>query len=180
MKQALRFGGIAGVIIIIYTFVIFFAMGSFEDMSFERLALVETLGYLRYLILFAVIIFALRVIKKGTTPPLSYWQLVKQGVLTALVVAVCVGLMEVAYILINPDFMEQYGQLQLQKMKSEGATLEEVIEFKSEMKRFSFMAKPLPMGVFYFFETAILGSVASFIIALFFRSTKGSINLTEV
>lgn len=179
MKQALTFGGIAGAIIVIYTFVIFFAFGSFEDMSFQRLALVETLGYLRYLILFAVIIFSLRVIKKASTTPLTYWQLVKQGVLTALVVAICVGLMEVAYILINPDFMEQYANLQLQKMTSEGASPEKITEFKSELEQFAFMAKPIPMGVFYFFETAILGAVASLIIALFFRSSKGSADLEE-
>lgn len=180
MKQALTFGGIAGGIIIVYTFVVFFAMGSFEDMSFERLALVETLGYLRYLILFAVIIFALRVFKKNSQKAPTYWALVKQGIFTALVVAVCVGLMEFAYVLINPEFMEQYGNLQVQKMIQDGASAAEIAALREEMEQFSFMANPIAMGVFYFFETAILGSVASLIISIFFRSGKGEVRRERI
>ena len=88
MKQALTFGGIASLIIILYTFIVFLAFGNFAEITFEQLATVEVLGYLRYLILFAVLIFAIRVFKKGTQPDPKYWALAKQGILTALVVAV--------------------------------------------------------------------------------------------
>ena len=177
MKQALTFGGIAGVIIAAYSLTIFFTIGDFANMSLERLALVEKLGYVRYLILLAVVVFAIRVYKKGSETPPSYWSLVKQGVFTALVVAICVAIMEAAYMMLNPEFMDQYGQLRLDKLIAENASAEEIAAFKAEMEQYEFMANPLAMGVFYFFETAILGSVVSLIASIFFRGSKQSAQL---
>ena len=177
MKQALTFGGIAGGLIILYTFIVYFTFGDFGKITPEELPTIEALGYLRYVILIAVIIFAIRVFKKNSESAPSYWALVKQGVFTALVVAVCVGLMEAVYMAINPAFFAQYGQLKLDEMIASNAPAEEIAQFKQDMEDYAFMASPLVNGVFYFFETAILGSVLSLIVALFFRPSKTNPNL---
>ena len=110
-KIVLTFGILSGVIIILYSFAVFLIFGDFSKMSGEDFEKVEMLGFLRYIILLLTIIFAVRYFKKQNGGQGSFKQLFLAGFYTALVVAVLVGLMEFVYMLINPEFMDQYATI---------------------------------------------------------------------
>lgn len=63
-KTVLTFGLLSGIIIIVYSLIVFMAFGSFSSMSTSDFARVEMLGYLRYIILLLTVIFAIRYFKK--------------------------------------------------------------------------------------------------------------------
>lgn len=171
-KITLTFGLMAGVIIIVYSFIVFMLFGDFSKMTAGQFQMVEILGYLRYLILLLTVFFAMRTFKKNTDRALNYWQIVKQGVMVALVVAVCIGIMEAVYLLLNPGFYEKFGKMYAEQLKAGGATEKAINAAKQEMDNYKWMQTPLMTGVFYFFETALTGSVASLIIGRFLKSKK--------
>ena len=51
-------------------------------------------------------------------------------------------------------------------MKAQGASAEAIADKQKQMENFKWMASPAGMGIFYFFETAILGTIISLIVAL--------------
>jgi hypothetical protein len=171
-KIVLTFGVLSGIIIILYSFAVFLIFGDFAKMSGEDFEKVEMLGYLRYIILLLTIIFAVRYYKKQNGGQGSFRQLFLAGFYTALVVAVLVGLMEFVYMLLNPGFMDQYATLLANKMKAQGATAEMIAQKQKEMENFKWMANPAGMGIFYFFETAVLGTIISLIVALINKTKR--------
>lgn len=169
-KTAISFGLLSGLIIIVYSAAVFLLFGDFSKMSTSDITMVETLGYLRYLILLLTIIFAIRYFKKQNGGRGSFKQLFLAGVYTAVVVALLVGLMELVYILINPEFFAQYGELTTRKLVEEGASAEVISKHKQDMESYKWMANPAAMGTWYFFETAIIGTIVSLFVALFLRT----------
>ena len=169
-KTAISFGLLSGLIIIVYSAAVFLLFGDFSKMSTSDITMVETLGYLRYLILLLTIVFAIRYFKKQNGGRGSFKQLFLAGVYTAVVVALLVGLMELVYILINPEFFTQYGELTTRKLVEEGASAEVISKHKQNMESFKWMANPAAMGTWYFFETAIIGTIVSLLVALFLRT----------
>ncbi len=169
-KTAISFGLLSGLIIIVYSTAVFLLFGDFSKMSTSDITMVETLGYLRYLILVLTIIFAIRYFKKQHGGLGSFKELFLAGLYTALVVALLVGLMELVYILVNPGFFEQYGELTTRKLVEEGASAEAIAKHKQSMDAYKWMANPAAMGIWYFFETAIIGTIVSLIVALFART----------
>ena len=173
-KIVLTFGILSGIIIIIYSFAVFLIFGDFAKMSAQEFNTVEKLGYLRYIILLLTIVFAVRYYKKQNGGQGSFKQLFVAGFYTALIVAVLVGLMEFVYMLVNPDFMDQYAAIMENKMKAEGATAEMIAKQQKQVESMKWMAHPAGMGIFYFFETAILGTIVSVITALINKTRKQS------
>ena len=171
-KTAINFGLLSGLIIIIYTAVVFLVFGDFSKMSTGDFSKLEMLGYLRYIILLLTIIFAIRYFKKQNGNTGSFRQLFLAGLYTALVVAILVGLMEMAYMLINPDFIDQYAEITTRKMQEEGATTEAIASHKADMDKYRWMANPAMMGIFYFFETSVLGTLISLIASLILKTKK--------
>ena len=127
----LTFGLLSGLIIILYSSLVFLVFGDFSKMSGDDLARVEMLGYLRYLILLLTIVFALRYYKKQHGAP-GFKDLFLAGLYTALVVALLVGLMEMVYMLANPGFMDQYAELTTKRMAEEGANTEKIAAYKQK------------------------------------------------
>lgn len=178
-KTVLSFGLLSGLIIIIYSTIVFLVFGEFSKMSSSDLQKVEMLGYLRYIILLLTVIFAIRHFKKQNGGGGSFRQLFLAGVYTALIVALLVGIMEMAYLYMNPGFMEQYAEITSKRMMEQGASAEKLEAYKKEMEQYKWMASPVGMGLFYFFETAILGTITSLIVALFARTKKPVSEITS-
>jgi Protein of unknown function (DUF4199) len=169
-KIVLTFGILSGLIIIIYSAAVFLVFGEFSKMSIADLNKVEKLGYLRYIILLLTIIFAVRSYKKQNGGRGTFKQLFLAGFYTTVVVGVLVGLMELVYMVLNPGFMEQYATLTETRMKEQGASAELLSDHKAQMESMKWMATPVGMGVFYFFETTVLGTIISVITALIGKS----------
>lgn len=168
-KTAINFGLLSGGIIIVYTFGTFLMFGEFSKLTPKDLAMVEAFGYLRYVILFLTLVFAIRHYRKQQQEQSGFKKLFMAGVYTALVIALLVGLMEFCYMLLNPDFMEHYASLNEQRLVESGASAEKLARNREMMESMKWMANPAAMGVFYFVETMILGTIMSLILAFFFR-----------
>jgi len=169
-KTVITFGLLSGLIIILYSVAVFLAYGDFSKLSASEFEKVEKLGYLRYLILFLTIIFAIRYFKKQKGGVVTFGQAFRAGMYTALVVALLVGLMELVYMLANPGFMDQYAEISTKKMAEQGASAAEIESRKKEMENYKWLASPAGMGIFYFLETFILGTIMSLLTSLFVRS----------
>ena len=168
-KITLTFGLVSGAIIIAYTFAVLIIFGDFSKMSSNEFQMVELLGYLRYLIILVTVFFAMRTFIRKSGQSFNYWQIVKQGIMVTLLVAFLIGIMEYVYMIVNPDFYENYGNMYTSQLKLHGATTETLDRAKQEMSNYKWMQNPLMTGIFYFFETAVIGSVASLIIGLFLK-----------
>lgn len=171
-KTALTFGLLAGGIIIVYSFIVFLIFGDFSQITPEKFATMEVLGYLRYLILILTVIFAIRHFKKQNGGEGTFKQLFMAGFNTVLIIAVLVGLMECIYMLANPGFMDQYADIMVKSMEQKGASAAMIAKTKSEMDSMKWMANPAMMGIFYFFETAVIGTIVSVITALIQKPKK--------
>jgi hypothetical protein len=77
--------------------------------------------------------------------------------------------------LINPGFMEQYAAMTVAQMKEDGATAAEIASRQAEMQRVQWLANPVAMGLFYFVETALIGTILSLIVALLMRTKHRSL-----
>ena len=157
----LKYGLGCGLLIILYSTVTFIFFGDFSKLSPEQFKAFESLGFLRYLLLLITIYLAMRRFKKAPDRPVSFRSLMKTGVQVAFLVAVMVGLMELVYILQHPDFFEKYGAIMLQQMKASGTSDEEIKKTTEAMEQYKFMQTPWANGLFYFFETAFIGNIAT-------------------
>jgi hypothetical protein len=126
------------------------------------------------------VVMAMVAYRRGTSGPLSYRSLITVGVLVALITAVFVGLMEYTYIaFINPDFYEQYGRMMTEGMRAKGASAAELAATRQEQESYAWMANPLMAGLFYFLETAVIGTILSLIGAPFLRRPEGASSAEE-
>ncbi|HEX6914554.1 MAG TPA: DUF4199 domain-containing protein [Chitinophagaceae bacterium] len=166
---SIRFGIIAGIIIIAYSILVFLVMGDFSSMDAGDFKKVEMLGFLRYIILFLTVFLSIRYFKKQNSGEGTFRQLFLAGLYTALVIAMLVGLMELLYMWLNPQFISQYAELSTRKLQESGASAERIAEHKKQLEQFSWMASPAIMGVYYFLETAVLGAICSAIVGLLMR-----------
>ena len=171
-KIVLTFGILSGLIIIIYSAAVFLVFGEFSKMSDADFNKVEKLGYLRYIILLLTIIFAVLSFKKQNGGKGSFKQLFLAGFYTALVVGLLVGLMELVYIMMNPNFMQEYSARMETMLRQGGASAEKLASHRSEIESMKWMANPVGMGVFYFIETSVLGTVIAVLTALIARTKK--------
>ena len=173
-KSTLIFGLLSGIIIAIYTFIVLFAFGDFSKMSLKQFQMVETFGYLRYLILLLTVFFAMHTYKKSSTG-VNYWAVAVQGIQVALLVGVIVGIMEYCYMILSPGFYEKYGHMYVAQMKHNGASMEALKQVKLEMNNYKWMQNPLMTGIFYFFETFLIGTTAALILGIFLKNKKTQI-----
>ena len=165
----IMYGLIFGTFIIVYSIVTLWFMGDFTKLNETKFKLFEMLGYLRYLFLIVAVYLAIRQNKKDAPTEATFKMLLKNGVKVAFVIALMVGLMELVYIFLNPDFYEKYGMMYLQEMKSSGTPENEIKMAQEQMERYSVMKTPWANGLFYFFETAFIGNIASFAFAMIMR-----------
>jgi hypothetical protein len=70
---------------------------------------------------------------------------------------------------LNPDFMEASKQMYEEHMRQSGSSQAEIEAAKKQMEAWSFMGTPLGAGVFYLFETLLVGTVVALIAGLFVR-----------
>jgi hypothetical protein len=169
-KIALTFGLIGSALILAYFFLIFLILGDPAKMTADTLSIAEVFGYLRYLILLLTVIFAMRAYRQQTTPPISYWSIVKVGLVISVIVGAFVGLMEMIYVALTPEFFDGYYNAYIETMMKNGASATEIASFKKTFEDFSWMRNPLLSGLFYTVSTALIGCVMSFIVGIFMRS----------
>lgn len=170
-KPTLTFGILAGLLTVLYSVAIMLWMGG--DITPEKFAVAEALGFLRYLILLLTIFFALWTLRKKSTEGLPFGRLVKEGLMVTIVVALFVGAMEAIYILVNPEFMNQAQEVYMDRLIAEGATATEIAEMKAQMEDFAWLQNPILSGIFYFVEMFLIGLAASLLMALFMKGKKG-------
>lgn len=168
-KLTLQFGLVAGLVIVGYSLVVMLLFGNIAKLSPKEFQMVEVLGFLRYIILLLAVFLAMRAVRKMPETNPGFWPVVRTGILVALVIALLVGLMEFGYILSNPEFYDQYGEMYLSRMKADGAPEAEIAAAQQQIEDYAFMANPVVSGVFYFIETALVGSVAALIMGIFLR-----------
>jgi len=111
----------------------------------------------------------MRAYRQQGTSSLSYWSIVKAGIVVSLIVGAMVGLMEMLYVALTPEFFDGYANAYIESMRARGASATEIADFKSTMESFSWMRNPLMTGIFYLAQTAVLGVVMSFIVGMFMR-----------
>lgn len=177
-KIALTFGLIGSGLILLYFFITFLLLGDVENLTADTLQIAEVLGYLRYLILLLTVIFAMRTFRQQITLPYSYWSIVKIGLAVSVIVGIVVGLMEMLYIALTPEFFDGYYSATIETMTKSGASTTEIDAFKQTFEEFSWMKNPLLAGLFYLAETALIGCVMSFIVGIFMRA-KPQTNLAQ-
>ena len=169
-KIALTFGLIGSGLILVYFVITFLLLSDAANLTAETLGIAEVLGYLRYLILLLTIVFAMRAYRQQTTPPVTYWGIVKVGLVVSVIVGVVVGLMEMIYIALTPEFFDGYYNATIESMTRKGASAAEIDGFKQTFEQLSWMKNPGLAGLFYLVETALIGCVMSFIVGIFMRS----------
>lgn len=170
-KSASVFGLIGGGLVIVYSFILLVTFGNFENIPLEKLGVLEVMGYLNYLILILAIFFAMRAQKKEwieSAQSKKYMDIVKIGLIVSAIIAVFVGIGEAIYISINPDFYDQYCALMAKKYAAEG-TPEKIANMQQFLENFSWVKTPLGSGVFYGFQSFVLGAVIAFIFGIFMR-----------
>lgn len=168
-KLILQFGLISGLVIVAYSMTVMFFFGDIAKLSPKEFQMVEVLGFLRYIILLLTVFLAMRAVRKQAETQPGFWPVVRSGILVAVVIAFLVGLMEFGYILSNPGFFEQYGELYLSRLQADGAPEVEIAAARQQMEDFAFMANPVANGIFYFIETALIGTVSALIMGIFLR-----------
>jgi hypothetical protein len=168
-KQAFTFGLIGGALIAVYSFIVFLVLGDPEAMTSDDMRIAEVFGYLRYVILLLAVFFVIRTYRRSQPAPVRYMGLVKAGLLCALAVGLCVGLMELIYIAMNPGFMDSYGKIYIEGLEKGGASAEEIAQAKQYMDDYKWMSTPALAWMFYFVETFIVGMIGSLIISIFFK-----------
>lgn len=167
-KPVLVFGLLASGVIFFYSFVVFMVFGDWDNMTPRNLQVLTVFGYLRYLILIIAVFLAMRAFRKDAISP-NYMGVVKIGLLVTLIIAVFIGIGECIYIALNPDFMDKYGAVHIRSLQAEGATPEQITAYQQELESFSFMKNPFFTGIFYFFETFIIGAIITLIFGIFLR-----------
>jgi len=169
MKRALKFGLISGGIILLYTYGAFAYFGDMSQLSFDQLNTIDALGYLRYIVLLIAIYIGIRIAVK-TAVAITFGALFLAGIQVVVVIAIIVGLMEYGYIQFwNPGFYDQYGAIMLEHLRNSGVTQEIMSRAQDQITSLSWMKDPLMTGLFYFFETFLIGAVGALVIAFFFR-----------
>ena len=166
-NQSLKIGTLAGLIVVAYSVAVFFWMDG--ELTPEKYATAEVLGFLRYLVLAAAVLWVMWKARQDNSAPPTFKNLIGKGILVTLVVALFVGLMEAAYISFNPEFMEQAQDIYLKRMVADGASATEIADMQTQMESYAWMKQPALSGLFYFVETMLVGSVASLILALLIR-----------
>lgn len=168
------FGLIAGAVVLLYSAIVLSIFNDLAHLTPKQFGILETLGYLRYIILLLAIFIVMRSFKQQTTSA-RYWDIAKQGMYTALVIAICIGIMEGVYILLNSNFYTTYAAMYAQQLKANGATEQTLQQAKQQMEAFKWMQTPTMTGVFYFFETSLIGCVAASLFAIFMKSKTAEI-----
>jgi hypothetical protein len=169
-KMVLTFGTLAGVVIFVYSMIVFTVIVDFTQITPKQLALASWLGYIRYLVLVLGIIMAMIAYRKSEAGPISYGRVLLVGVLVSMVTAVFVGLMEYSYLaFVNPGFIDQYMKVTMEAMRQNGASEAEMRTTLAMMKSNDWMRNPLFTGLFYFVETSVVGTILSLIAAFFTR-----------
>jgi hypothetical protein len=180
-KSALTFGLIGGGLVILYSAILFITFGDFETMPLDKLGILEVMGYLNYLILILAIFFAMRAQKKEWSESgqsVKYMNIVKVGLMVSLIVALFVGMGEFIYISVNPEFFNQYGDLMVRKLEANGAPPQEITDLRQSMEDFKWMQNPIGSGIFYFFESFVIGAIISFIFGIFLKP-KNKVNIAQ-
>lgn len=168
-KVALTFGLIGSGLILVYFLIVFLLLGDPTKMTSDTLQVAEVFGYLRYLILLLTLIFAMRSYRQQPGVAATYWGVVRAGVIVSLIVGFVVGLMEMIYVAITPEFFDGYYNATMQSMQLRGASATEIASFKEMFESFSWLRNPALTGLFYFAQIVVLGGILSLIIGIFMR-----------
>ena len=170
MARLLLLSGLAtGGAIVLFSLVLFWALGDFADVTVDDLKRVEAWGYARYLFLLLGVVGAMVVYRRRTEGSIGYGRMLGLGVGVAVVTGLIVGLLEGIYVAVNPDFFDHYNRLAGEAMRADGATPERLAALRKQQEDFAWMRDPAALGVFYFFETTFFGSLIAIAAAAFTR-----------
>lgn len=156
----------AGATIFAYSMLLFLVLGDSIFRSPEKMQLAEAMGWLRYIILLLGIILGMRAFRKQSKEEVTYGKAFLTGLLVSLMTSLLVALMEYVYVaFMNPGFYAQYTQAALQQISDP----KQRELFEAGMKEWAWMQSAPMTAVFYFFETAVFGTILSLIAAAFYR-----------
>jgi Protein of unknown function (DUF4199) len=167
-KLMLKYSIIVGVLVLIYTCIVFFYLGDVSRWSIAEVNKVEMLGLLRYAFVVVGMLTGVRILA-SQSENFGYTQAVSAGIVIAVVAGVFIGVSEMIYILQHPNYYEIYGNIHLQTMQAQHAKPADIALFKQHLADYQFMANPWTSGVWYFMETCIVGALASLIMGIFLR-----------
>ena len=171
MKYAFKFGGIAGLIMIVSWFVTnqLFGSGDGEAMDFGSS---ELLGYASMLLAFSMVFLGVKSYRdKESSGAFTFGRAFLIGLYIVLVTSVIyvLGWM-VYYPNFMADFPDQYLQSQLTQLESSGVTGAELEAKKQEMLNWmEWYKKPYNMAGMTFLEIFPIGLIISLISAFIWR-----------
>lgn len=168
-KLILQFGLGCGLLITVYSTLLFIWAGDFSNMDALAFRLFDLAGYLRYFLLIFSILLAMYSFRRiiHVNPPFS--RLFRLGVLLTLVVSLITGLMECTFVLISPGFYENYLTAYLHQLTISGAPAEEIRLAESAIQHSGAMKLPWVNGLFYFIQTGAVGLIVSLLFAMLLR-----------
>ena len=168
---------IAGVVIVLYHFIVFAVMGDISKLSPVQWQTLEILGFARYIILILGVTFSIRSYRNSNPDKTSFKALFIVGLAAATIVAHFVGLMEFGWVLAHPNFFDEYMKAQTLQMQQSGMSPEKMQQMRIATEQTKFLQTPLMNGIFYFVETLMIGTIASVASAAVMKKRMNSIQV---
>ncbi len=168
-KTALVYGLATGLVILVTFFALSQVMGPASELTYDKFKQAEAVGSIRYLVIVVGIVMAMLAYRKQQAGAVTYKSAIGVGIQAALVVGILVGLMEAAWLAMNPEFADAAKQVYIEGMEKAGKSAEEIAKMERGMDAWSFMGTPLGMGAWYLFETTLAGTVVALIAGIFVK-----------
>ncbi|HEY8400737.1 MAG TPA: DUF4199 family protein, partial [Cytophagaceae bacterium] len=116
-NKAIKYGALTGVLILLYFVLVYLIIGDIRDMTLASLQSLEMLSFVRYVLIVLGVYFTLSNVQ-SVEKNYSFIKLFKAGIVTSLIIALFVGVMEFLYLVVNPDYYEVYMQLFLETART--------------------------------------------------------------
>jgi len=167
-KNALNWGVIMGIVLIIYSLLMFFL-----DLSLE-----QWVGWVSYVFMIGILILAtINYRDKAMGGVLSYGQALGFGVVVILFASIINAIYFYVFVeYIDPEFINKMLAMGEEKMIEQGIP-EEQIELGIEMQK-KFM-KPIVMSLISIPTTVFMGLIFSLITSIFLKKTQPEIQFNE-
>jgi hypothetical protein len=133
----------------------------------------EVIGYSSILLSMIFVVLGMKQYREENGGLISYWKIVKIGLMIALFPAIAFGLYNLLYMLvIDPEFLNKYAEYSLAD-RGAGKTAEEMVAIKqavlAEQKMFE---NPVIQFVMMFLTVFIIGTIVSLVSGFFVRKGK--------
>lgn len=169
-NKSLPYGIIAGIIVSVFmiiTMSYYSYCNGDVDMTTSMI-----LGYLAMLIAFSFVVIGIKKIRdKYYGGVISFGKAFLIGLLITFIASTFYVVTWLIYFnFFNPEFIDSYNQLELEKLKMDGATLETIESKRKELEEFGEMYKnPFITAVFTYLEILPIGILVSLLSAIFLK-----------